>query len=76
MADITILKQRLVEAENAHHLLMMGEKVVTIAYSLDGNNQRQYNQASTDKLESYISKLKDQISRASGGSGRRPIFLA
>lgn len=76
MANITLLTQRLAEAENAHHLLMMSEKVVTLAYSLDGNNQMQYNQTSIDKLEAYISKLKEQITRASGGRGRGPIFLA
>lgn len=72
MTEIATLRQRLNEAEEAYHKLAMGQSVVMLNYSIDGSNQRQFNQASLPALETYIARLKVEISRASG-LGRRPF---
>lgn len=62
--NIEILKTRLVEAEEAYHKLMIGEKEVSVSVGNFGTAT--YNQASRSALESYISSLKAQIAAAEG----------
>lgn len=63
------MKVRLEEAEEAYHKLMCGDKEVSVTVGSFGSTT--YNQASMQKLEAYISNLKTQISKTSGGGGRR-----
>ena len=62
--NIEILNTRLVEAEEAYHKLMIGEKEVTVSVGNFGSTT--YNQASRSALESYISSLKAKIAAAEG----------
>lgn len=64
ITNIEILKTRLVEAEEAYHKLMIGEKEVSVSVGSFGSTT--YNQASRTALESYISSLKSQIASAEG----------
>ena len=64
ITNIEVLKTRLVEAEEAYHKLMIGEKEVTVSVGSFGSTT--YNQASRTALESYISSLKSQIAAAEG----------
>lgn len=64
ITNIEVLKTRLVEAEDAYHKLMIGEKEVSVSVGSFGSTT--YNQASRTALESYISSLKSQISAAEG----------
>lgn len=61
---IEVLKTRLVEAEEAYHKLMIGEKEVSVSVGSFGSTT--YNQASRTALEGYISSLKSQIAAAEG----------
>lgn len=71
--DIATLRQRLAEAEEAYHKLMIGEKEVSVSVGNFGSTT--YNQASLSALEAYISSLKEQISTAEGTSfGKRRII--
>ena len=71
MTDLATLQTRLAEAEEAHHLLMMGAKEVSVSIGNYGSTT--YAQASAEKLEQYIEKLKSQIARLSG-SARRGVI--
>ena len=64
ITNVEILKTRLVEAEEAYHKLMIGEKEVSVSVGSFGSTT--YNQASRTALESYISSLKSQIAAAEG----------
>ena len=64
ITNVEILKTRLVEAEDAYHKLMIGEKEVSVSVGSFGSTT--YNQASRTALESYISSLKSQIAAAEG----------
>ena len=64
ITNIEVLKTRLVEAEEAYHKLMIGEKEVSVSVGNFGTTT--YNQASRTALESYISSLKSQIAAAEG----------
>lgn len=64
ITNIEVLKTRLVEAEEAYHKLMIGEKEVTVSVGNFGSTT--YNQTSRTALESYISSLKSQIAAAEG----------
>ncbi len=70
---LSILRQRLQEAEDALHRLMLGELEVTV--SVTGYGATNYNGVNRHELEAYISKLKAQIAKQSGRSSRRPIFF-
>ena len=73
ITNIEVLKTRLVEAEEAYHKLMIGEKEVSVSVGSFGSTT--YNQASRTALESYISSLKAQIAAAKGSPiGRRRIL--
>lgn len=71
MTDLATLQTRLTEAEEAHHLLMMGAKEVSVSIGNYGSTT--YAQASAEKLEQYIEKLKSQIARLSGTARRGVI---
>jgi hypothetical protein len=71
MTDLATLQTRLAEAEEAHHLLMMGAKEVSVSIGNYGSTT--YAQASAEKLEQYIEKLKSQIARLSGTARRGVI---
>ena len=64
ITNVEILKIRLIEAEEAYHKLMIGEKEVSVSVGSFGSTT--YNQASRTALESYISSLKSQIAAAEG----------
>lgn len=64
ITNIEVLKTRLVEAEDAYHKLMIGEKEVSVSVGSFGSTT--YNQASRTALESYISSLKSQIAAVKG----------
>lgn len=75
MNHITLdtLRQRLEEAEDALHRLMMGELEVTV--SVTGYGATNYNSVNQQKLELYISKLKVEIAKKTGRPKRGPIFF-
>ena len=71
MAMIDVLKQRLIEAEEAYHKLMIGEKEVSVSVGNFGSTS--YNQTNISQLEKYISALKTQINKVEGRASRRVI---
>ena len=71
MAMIDVLKQRLTEAEDAYHKLMIGEKEVSVSVGNFGSTS--YNQTNISQLEKYISALKTQISKVESRASRRVI---
>ena len=73
MAMIDVLKQRLMEAEEAYHKLMIGEKEVSVSVGNFGSTS--YNQTNISQLEKYISALKTQINKVEGRASRRVIKL-
>ncbi len=66
---INEIKQRLAEAEEAYHRLMIGDKEVSVSIGNFGSTT--YNQTSIKGLEAYIASLKSQISKAMGKPSRR-----
>ncbi|RJX35657.1 MAG: hypothetical protein C4525_03110 [Desulfarculus sp.] len=72
MADLATLKSRLAEAEEALHLLMLGQQEVSVGY---GDKQVAYSRADLPRLEAYVRNLEDQIARREGTGGRRPILV-
>lgn len=68
---IDVLKQRLIEAEEAYHKLMIGEKEVSVSVGNFGSTS--YNQTNISQLEKYISALKTQINKVEGRASRRVI---
>ena len=72
MAQLATLQKRLTEAETAYHALMLGDRIVSI--SIEGRGQS-YTPADMSKLESYITRLKDQIARLQRGPRRGPILM-
>ena len=73
ITNVEILKTRLVEAEEAYHKLMIGEKEVSVSVGSFGSTT--YNQASRTALESYISSLKSQIAAAEGTPTCRRLIM-
>lgn len=67
--DIETLKQRLAEAEEAYHRLLIGDKEVSVTVGSFGSTT--YNQINIGQLEKYISSLKAQINQAQGRASRR-----
>ena len=68
---IDVLKQRLMEAEDAYHKLMIGEKEVSVSVGNFGSTS--YNRTNISQLEKYISALKTQINKVEGRASRRVI---
>ncbi|MFN7402416.1 MAG: gpW family head-tail joining protein [Alphaproteobacteria bacterium] len=71
MTDLTTLQNRLAEAEEAQHQLMLGAKEVSVAMGNYGSTT--YAQANAEKLEQDLEKLKSQIARLSGTARRGVI---
>jgi len=74
MTDISVLKTRLSEAEEAYHQLQMGAK----EQEMQLNGRRVvYTPANASRLLSYISELKAQIAKLDGSANGRkhPIYL-
>jgi hypothetical protein len=71
MTDLVTLQNRLAEAEEAQHQLMLGAKEVSVSIGNYGSTT--YAQANAEKLEQYIEKLKSQIARLSGTARRGVI---
>ncbi len=63
MADLTTLKTRLSEAESALHSLAIGARTAQV--DVDGH-RISYTQASVDKLQGYIVRLRAEIAAAGG----------
>ncbi|MFT5133847.1 MAG: hypothetical protein ACI9SC_002320 [Gammaproteobacteria bacterium] len=73
MATLIVLKERLMQAEDALHQLMTGEREVTI--SVGGYGATTFSQVNRSDLERYISQLKSEIGTKEGCPRRRPIFM-
>ena len=71
MTDVIELQTRLTEAETARHKLLTGTQEVTVSISNYGTAT--YAVADVDKLERYISQLKNDISKLKGSMRRGPI---
>ena len=73
MPDITVLRERLAEAESALHRLMTGSLEVTV--SVGGYGATTYAQTDIKQLKTYIGQLKSDIAALEGRPRRRPIFM-
>lgn len=73
MNEITVLQQRLTEAEDAYRLLMTGQQEVTV--SIGGYGTVTYTTTNMSQLERHIANLKAIIARQSGRGGRRAMFV-
>lgn len=73
MNNLTILRQRLIDAESALHRLMVGELEVTV--SVGGYGATTYAQTDMNKLTAYIAKLKSEIAAKEGRARRGPLFM-
>jgi cephalosporin hydroxylase len=62
--------QRLVEAEEALHKLLTGQRTVSMSYN---GRTVTYNQQDIGKLQEYIRQLKSEIAQEAGTSTRRPF---
>ncbi len=72
MPDLATLRERLAEAEDAMHNLMIGEREVSVTVSDYGATT--FSQVNRKDLERYISDLKNQIGTLTGNGARRPIY--
>lgn len=67
------LQERLDEAENIYHDLMVGKSVVELR---DSNGELvRYTQASAGRLAAYIQDLKRQLDQTTDLGPMRPMFL-
>lgn len=71
--SLNVLKQRLSEAEEALHRLLIGEQEVSVTVSDFGSTV--YAQTDIDKLERYISRLKMTIASLERRTVRGPLFM-
>lgn len=71
MADLATLQARLAEAEAAEHALLTGRREISVGH---GDKQVTYTKAGVSDLQSYIARLKTDIARLEGRTGRRPIY--
>lgn len=65
--------ERLVEAEEALHALLTGQKMVTLSYE---GRSFSYSQANIDALRQYIRDLKSEIAITAGTQTRRPFGVS
>lgn len=72
MSDLNTLKQRLSEAEEAEHQLMIGKTVASVGYN---GQQVAFTRASLDKLRTYIKGLKTKIAHMENKRGSRQVLL-
>lgn len=73
MTELTVLKQRLSEAEEALHQLLTGQKEVSV--NVGGFGSITYSTANQSELVRYIAQLKLDIRRQERGIGRRALFV-
>lgn len=71
MADTATLEARLEEAEEALHLVLIGQSVTVTAY--DGH-RTEYSPAREGELRRYIGRLRRDLGRATGPGSRRVMF--
>lgn len=71
--DLTLLNQRLFEAENALHELSLGKKVQLVQFG--ANRKTEYTQTTKKDLDAYIQYLKNLILKCKTGKGRQPLHL-
>lgn len=73
-AEITALRKKLAEANDAYHRLMCGDKEVEVNFGV--NRGTKWTPADAPRLQQYISKLEHDLARltGTGGSQRRAIF--
>lgn len=72
MADLETLKQRLVQADEALHALMLGEKEVQVTHGT--GRSVTFTATSYTRLQQYIAQLKADIARLEGRRGRKPMY--
>jgi len=73
MTELTVLKQRLSEAEEALHQLLTGQKEASV--NVGGFGSITYSAANQSELVRYIAQLKLDIRRQERGIGRRALFV-
>jgi hypothetical protein len=73
MTDLPTLQGRLSEAETARHRLLTGAMEVTV--SLQGLGATTYTQATARALDKYISELRSEIAKLTGGPRRGPLLM-
>jgi hypothetical protein len=73
MTDLTTLKTRLAQAEDAYHQLQMGAQEQEMM--LNGRKVV-YTPANFDKLKVYIMQLKNEIATTEGVKRRHPLYLS
>ncbi|WP_212111511.1 gpW family head-tail joining protein [Bartonella queenslandensis] len=73
MTDLSLLKNRLSEAEAAYHMLMTGSKEVSV--NIGGYGDVTYQNVDEPKLEKYILQLKIKIDRKQKGFGRKALYV-
>ncbi|MCP4548488.1 MAG: hypothetical protein GY835_18680 [bacterium] len=73
MTDLATLKERLVQAETALHLLVTGGQRQSVDVGVDGRVT--YTAANVGELRSYIAGLQNTIARLDGSSRRGPLYL-
>ncbi len=71
MTDPAVLQTRLAEAEEALHLVELGQSATVISY--DGH-RTEYTPANAGSLRRYIAQLNRKLDNASGPSSRRVVF--
>lgn len=74
MTDLTILRTRLTQAEEAYHQLQIGAKAVEMMMN---GRKVVYTPADSPKLKTYISELKTGIDSAEGTkkTSKKPIYF-
>ena len=73
MTELTVLKQRLSEAEEALHQLLTGQNEASV--NVGGFGSITYSAANQSELVRYIAQLKLDIRRQERGIGRRALFV-
>jgi len=73
MTELTVLKQRLSEAEEALHQLLTGQKEASV--NVGGFGSITYSAANQSELVRYIAQLKLDIRRQERGISRRALFV-
>lgn len=71
MTDKVVLRSRLAEAEEALHLLSIGERAVQVDYE---GKKVEYSRASIPNLRAYIRDLKRKLGDPVSSRSRRAVF--
>lgn len=70
MSDAQTLQQRLTEAEEALHQVMVGQSVTVVGY--DGH-RTEFAPADESRLRRYIQSLRRQLGQPAGQRGSRRV---